>query len=128
NKNVSEQQEVTKVITIPFPIIFRYTSFFPSPKSASIDKRSWMGEKPKNNLTAARLLAAYEVLARDSDLANPSLSQKERLRRARHLVRTYERLRKVNPSFRDEGAQLRAARSAINQFQYQRRKAKQIEQ
>ena len=44
--------------------------------------------------------------------------------RPRTLRRTYECLRKRNPDFHDDSDQLRAARSIINKFQFQRRKAK----
>jgi hypothetical protein len=76
------------------------------------------------DLTAVRLLAVYETLLLTSNLLNSDLGQDERLRRARTLRRTYECLRKRNPDFHDDSDQLRAARSIINKFQFQRRKAK----
>jgi hypothetical protein len=76
------------------------------------------------DLTAVRLLAVYETLVLTSNLLNSDLGQDERLRRARTLRRTYECLRKRNPDFHDDSDQLRAARSIINKFQFQRRKAK----
>jgi primosomal protein N'' len=80
--------------------------------------------KAKPNLAAVRLSATYDVLVRDSDLSNPQLSEPERLRRAEHLVKTYKRLRKVDPDFHDDADQLRLARKMINKRQYERRKAK----
>jgi stage II sporulation SpoAA-like protein len=76
------------------------------------------------DLTAVRLLAVYETLVLTGNLLNSDLGQEERLRRARTLRRTYECLRKRNPDFHDDSDQLRAARSIINKFQFQRRKAK----
>lgn len=62
------------------------------------------------DLTTARMMAAYEVLVRDSDLTNPALVEDERLRRATRLLKTYNRLRKYDPDFHDSNDQLRAAR------------------
>jgi hypothetical protein len=62
------------------------------------------------DLTTARMMAAYEVLVRESDLLNPELSEPEQLRRAGNLISTYNRLRKHDPKFHDNNDQLRAAR------------------
>jgi hypothetical protein len=71
--------------------------------------------------SATLQLATYRALLRNVDLLNPELSQDERLTRARRLVRAYERVRERRPKFHDDGAQLRAARSIINRFQYQQK-------
>jgi hypothetical protein len=83
-------------------------------------------KKAKPELTAARLLATYEILVRDSDLANPLLPDEERMRRAIHLRKTYQRLRERNPSFHDDSEQLRLARKLLNSRAYQRRKAAMV--
>lgn len=80
----------------------------------------------KSELNAARLQATYEILGRESDLANPKLSTEERMGRAIHLRKTYDRLRKLDPSFHDDGEQLRLARKLLNARAYQRRKAAKL--
>jgi hypothetical protein len=81
-------------------------------------------ERAKPDLATVRLSAAYEVLARQSDLTNPALSEDERLRRAGHLLTTYDRLRRRNPEFRDNSAQLRAARRIQKAAYRQRQRVK----
>jgi len=49
-------------------------------------------------------------LVRYVDLANPKLAVDEQLRRARRLLTTYDRLRRVKPDFKDSNDQLTAAR------------------
>jgi hypothetical protein len=84
------------------------------PKTSDIDFPVRQGDlrpdEAKADLARARLLAAYEVLTRDSDLSNPALAEDERLRRAENLLSTYRRLRRRDPDFHDSGDQLRAAR------------------
>jgi Tfp pilus assembly protein PilF len=80
----------------------------------------------KTELTAARLKATYEILVRESDLANPKLSDEERMSRAIHLRKTYYRLRKLDPSFKDTDEQLRLATKLLNGRAYQRRKAAKL--
>lgn len=77
-------------------------------------------------LRAARLRATYELLVRDSDLANPELSNDERMSRAIHLRNTYDRLHKLVPSFHDDAEQLRLARKMLNNRAHQRRKAAEL--
>jgi hypothetical protein len=77
-----------------------------------------------NNLTALRRLATYEMLLRDSDLMNPSLSEDERLRRAEHLLSTYKRLRNSRPDFRENNEQLKTARRIAQTAQSGRQAAK----
>jgi hypothetical protein len=99
----------------------------PIPQAAASEATGRAKAKPrakaKSNLTAARLMATYEILVRESDLANPALSNDERMSRAIHLRKTYDRLRKLIPSFRDDAEQLRLARKLLNGRAYQRRKA-----
>jgi tetratricopeptide (TPR) repeat protein len=77
------------------------------------------------DLTAIRLAAAFEALKRSSDLENPKLSATERQRRAKHLVRTYERLREHDPALEDDSGVVGRARSIVNDANYQRRKKAQ---
>jgi hypothetical protein len=83
-------------------------------------------KKANPELTAVRLKAAYEVLVRESDLANPKLSDEERMSRAIHLRNTYDRLHKLDPSFEDRSEQLKLARKLLNARAYQRRKAAKL--
>ncbi len=73
-------------------------------------------------LRVARLKAAYEVLVRESNLADPKLPDDERLRRSANLRNTYDRLHKLDPSFHDNSEQLRLARNLLNRRAYQRGK------
>jgi hypothetical protein len=81
-------------------------------------------ERVKPDLATVRLSAAYEVLARQSDLTNPTLAESERLRRAENLLSTYDRLRRRNPEFHDTGEQLRAARRIQKAAYRERQRAK----
>lgn len=83
-------------------------------------------KKGNPRLTLARLKTAYEVLVRESNLANPELSEDERLRLARHITETYDRLRRHDRNFHDNATQLRLARNLMNSKNYQRRKAKKV--
>jgi hypothetical protein len=76
------------------------------------------------SLLAARRLAAYEVLVRESNLTNPELAQGERVRRAGHLLLTYDRLREVRPDFKDTNDQLTAARRIQKAAYRERQRAK----
>jgi hypothetical protein len=67
--------------------------------------------------------ARTETLARLVDLGNPALSPAERLRRARRLVRSYQRRKADNPEFQTS-PEVREAFSIINRDAYQRQKAK----
>jgi len=87
---------------------------------ATAEPRAKKSASPE--LTAIRLAAAFEALKRSSDLENPKLSATERRRRARHLVRTYERLREHNPALEDDSGVVGRARSIVNDANYQRRK------
>lgn len=78
------------------------------------------------DLTTARIMAAYEILVRESDLMNPVLSEAERLRRAGNLISTYNRLRKHDPEFHDNNDQLRAARR-IRMARFRRSKKARLE-
>ena len=75
------------------------------------------------DLTTARLRTAFELLARESDLHNPNLASDVRQRRAENLVKTYARLRKRDPDFRDESGIVKAARSIANKGNYRRRRS-----
>jgi tetratricopeptide (TPR) repeat protein len=86
-------------------------------------RRTKAVKKARPELTIARLKAAYDILLRESDLANPSLPEDDRMRRAIHLHKTYYRLRRRDPNFHDESEQLRLARNLLNSRAYQRRKA-----
>jgi hypothetical protein len=78
----------------------------------------------KTSVLAARRLASYEVLARESDLTNPELSEAEKRRRAGHLLLTYDRLREVRPDFEDTNDQLTAARRIKKAAYRERQRAK----
>lgn len=80
--------------------------------------------KAKALSAASRLSAAYEALVRHSDLSNPALAEDERLRRANRLLKTYERLRKFSPDFRDSSDELRAARRIQKAAYRKRQRAK----
>jgi hypothetical protein len=80
--------------------------------------------KLRNTLLAAKRLATYEVLVRESDLTNRELAQGERLRRAGHLLLTYDRLREVRPDFKDTNDQLTAARRIQKAAYRERQRAK----
>jgi hypothetical protein len=90
-------------------IIPGYTPEAP-PSEAAVTPPLRMRDDLHITLLAARRLAAYEVLVRESDLTNRELAQGERLRRAGHLLLTYDRLREVRPDFKDTNDQLTAAR------------------
>jgi hypothetical protein len=87
---------------------------------AKAKPRAKKSASPK--LTAIRLAAAFETLKQSSDLDNPKLSATERRQRANHLVKTYERLHKRDPGFRDDSGVVGRARSIVNDANYQRRK------
>jgi hypothetical protein len=74
-------------------------------------------------LNAAVKVARTEILGRLVDLGNSALAPDERLRRARRLVRSYQRRRAENPDF-PASAEVRGAFSIINKDNYERRKAK----
>jgi tetratricopeptide (TPR) repeat protein len=86
------------------------------------------GISVRPDLTAIRLAAVFETLKRTSDLGNPKLSAAERRRRAKHLLKTYDRLCERDPQFHDDSDALRGARHIVNQDNYRRRKAKQAAQ
>ena len=86
------------------------------------------GISTRPDLTAIRLAAVFEMLKRTSDLGNPKLSATERRRRAKHLLKTYDRLCERDPQFHDYSDALRGARRIVNQDNYRRRKAKQAAQ
>lgn len=127
---------------IPFPIRLGYTHKVPPSKSAAIRRRSRMGDdlntavkktkaetlaRGKPRMSTVRQLANYKALIQHVDLLNPELPEDERLRRARRLVRAYERVRERRPKFHDHCKQLLAAFSIVNKVKYpgrKRRKAK----
>lgn len=80
-------------------------------------------DRSPEDLIVVRRRAGYEALLRQSDLSNPLLSDSERLRRAARLLKAYERLRKVDPDFRDNGEELRSARRIQKSAHRERQKA-----
>jgi Ankyrin repeats (3 copies) len=105
--------EIVKILTKG------YSKPRPPPEPADTSQRARM----RDDLKRARLIASYEVLVRNSDLSNPGLAEVERLRRAEHLLTTYKRLHRVNPDFRDDSEQIKAARSITNRANYRRQLA-----
>jgi tetratricopeptide (TPR) repeat protein len=68
--------------------------------------------------SAVRQLANYKALIQHVDLLNAELAEDERLRRARRLIRAYERVRERKPKFQDRNKQLLAAFSILNKVKY----------
>jgi hypothetical protein len=79
--------------------------------------------KDNPELRAARLQATYETLVRNSDLENPSLSLLERRRQAKHIDKTYYRLRELVPAYRDDSQQLRLAQRELSRGRSKRGRA-----
>jgi hypothetical protein len=78
----------------------------------------------KSVLAEARLLSAYELLKKTSDLNNVMLDESERLTRAENLLSTYGRLTILKRGFRDTHEQLTAARRIQKAAYRKRRRAK----
>jgi hypothetical protein len=94
----------------------------PPSETAEPSAASGMWDDLNTNLKTAVKLARTEALARLVDLNNPALTQGERLRRARRLVRSFQRRRAENPDF-PASPEVLTAFSIINKDNYQRRKA-----
>jgi hypothetical protein len=99
-----------------------YTSDAPA-SEAAVTPPLRMRDDLNVALNAAVKVARTEILGRLVDLGNSALAPDERLRRARRLVRSYQRRRAENVNF-PASAEVRAAFSIINKDNYERRKAK----
>ena len=80
-------------------------------------------ERMRDDFNIAIKQARTEVLARMADLDNPELSTKERLTRARRIVRSFERRRAKASDF-PASPEVRKAVSIINKHNYQKAKAR----
>lgn len=98
----------------------RYTSGSPSSETAEPSAASGMRD---DDLNIAIKQARTEVLARLVDLDNPVLSAKERLTRARRVVRSFERRHAEDPDF-PASPEVRKAISIVNRDNYQKAKAR----
>ena len=77
-------------------------------------------ERMRDDFNIAINQARTEVLARMADLDNPELSTKERLTRARRIVRSFERRRAKASDF-PASPEGRKAVSIINKHNYQKK-------
>lgn len=97
-----------------------YTGEAPPSEAAVTSPPLRMGD---DDFNIAVKQARTETLARLVDLGNPTLSDDQKLTRARRLVRSYDRRRAENPDF-PESPDVKAARSLVNRVNYQNKKAK----
>jgi hypothetical protein len=96
-----------------------------SPSSPAVDtSQQGMADELHRSVLAARRLASYEVLARDSDLTNPKLPEAVKRQREGNLLSAYDRVQEIRPDFKDTNGQLTAARRIQKAAYRERQRAK----